>query len=105
LTSLETIGSAQYSTIPLRGPSAARRTAALTSSAVTGRFVQVVRSTVEPSGTGTFIAIPASRPFRPGMSCCTARGAQVSAGMMFSAAERERLSSVSGTSARFCSRV
>ena len=75
-------------------------TAALTSSAVTGRAVSATMSTVEPSGTGTLRAVTMILPVRPGSAWVMISAELVSAGMMFSpAALLVRKASV-GTSAR-----
>jgi len=95
----ETSGTSLYSTIEESGPSAASLTAALTSSAEGAVFIRQVRSTIDPSGTGTRIAIPSSRPARFGRTLPTARAAPVVVGMMFSAAARPRRGSLCGTSA------
>ncbi len=51
--SVETMSSSTYSSTPLRGPSAAALTAALTSSTVTSFGASKVRSVAEPVMTGT----------------------------------------------------
>ncbi len=62
MMSVDTNGSSEYSRIPRRSWSAAWRKAALTSSTVTSCSTSTNKSTVDPSGTGTRIAIPSSLP-------------------------------------------
>ena len=83
----------------LMGPFAAEDTAALTSFAVAGFETRQERSTIDPSGTGTRIAMPSSLPASLGRTLPTARAAPVVVGMMFSAAARLRRRSLCGTSA------
>ncbi len=101
MMSVDTSGSSEYWRIPARGPSAAAAsTAAFTSSTVTSRDSWTTRSTVEPSGTGTRIAMPSSLPSSSGRTLPTALAAPVVVGMMFSVAARLRRRSLWGTSAR-----
>ena len=86
----ETMGSSVYSRIPFRSPSAAARTAALTSSAVVVDPTMHVRSVMLPVATGTRRAIPVSFPSTAGKTLPTARAAPVDVGMMLMAAARER---------------
>src|ERR1700745_3075857 len=66
MMSEDTSGTSLYSTIRFIGPSAASRTAVLTSPTETGFFMRQVRSTIEPSGQGTRIASPSAFPFHAG---------------------------------------
>src|SRR5207247_2044460 len=77
--------------MPRSRPAAAARTAAFTALLSAGRSVQQVRSTSEPSGTGTFTAIPSRRPASAGSTSWIMAAALVAAGMMFSAAARPGL--------------
>ena len=67
-TSEETIGSVPYSSMPARGPAAAVLMASFTPSTVTGLENVQVKSTREPSGTGTLTAKPSSFPFSSGIT-------------------------------------
>src|SRR5688572_15649384 len=98
-TSDETIGSGEYSTYLAYLAATPVRTTSFTDATVTGFLVNIVMSTREPFGTGTFNPRPVMRPSRCGISCSNTRAALVSVGMMFSVAARERRRSAAGTSA------
>ena len=84
----ETIGAVSQAIRPASSPWQAARMAPLTSSTVTGRGCQQVRSTTEPLGTGTWMARPEMRPASSGISSASTSSALVSCGMMFSPAAR-----------------
>ena len=77
-------------------PEEAAATAALTASLLVGWRTIAVRSTVEPSTTGTLRAIAEMRPLSSGITCARISGELVSAGMMFSPAARELLKAGAG---------
>ncbi|CAB4590657.1 unannotated protein [freshwater metagenome] len=97
-TSLETIGSTQYSRIFLRGPEAAALNAALISSTEAGFFKLATKSVIEPVGTGTRSEVPSSLPFIDCITRLVARAAPVLVGMIFMAAARARRRSLCGPS-------
>src|SRR5439155_6767254 len=90
ITSFDTMGSSQYSRIPLSGPVAAAFITAFTSSLVTARLTRHTRSTSEPSITGTRTARPSRRPLSSGNTSPIAFAAPVEVGIMLSAAARAR---------------
>src|SRR5262249_12461767 len=83
LTSLETIGSAAYSTYLENLPAMPVRTTSLTAALVTTARVNIVMSTSEPLGTGTLSAKPVILSLRCGIICSSTRSAFVSVGIMF----------------------
>src|SRR3990170_962574 len=85
-TSLETIGSSVYSSMPLSGPSAAFFIAAFMSSLVTSLLSMAVKSTMDTSGVGTLREIPFIFPLHDGRTKPIAFAAPVLVGMMLTAA-------------------
>jgi hypothetical protein len=69
---------------------AADFTTSFTSAAVTSRLIMVTRSTFDPSGTGTFSAMPSELPLQLGEIALHGQRGPGLGGMMFSTAERER---------------
>ena len=63
------------------------------------------KSTADPSGTGTLHAIPSNFPSSSGKTFPTALAAPVDVGIIFSAAARDLLKSLCGTSANLWSFV
>src|SRR6056297_940208 len=94
LKSLLTSWRSVYPRMPLSGPSAALRTAALISSASVARDAVKVRSTTDTFGVGTRIATPSSLPFNSGRTSPTALAAPVEVGIMLSPAARARYRSL-----------
>ena len=106
MISVDTTGNVEYSSMPLRGPlSAADLTTSLIWSIVVSFLMRTLKSTTDPSGTGTLIAIPSSFPFSSGNTTPTALAAPVVVGITFSAAARLLLQSEWGTSASLWSFV
>ena len=82
---------------------AAVRTTSLTASTRDRRAsCQQTRSTTEPFGTGTFMAMPVTLALELGEQLHEHSAELVSCGMMFSAAARPRRGSSAGTSASRC---
>ena len=102
---METVGSSEYCSTPLSGPSAAALNAALICSTVAGFSSSTVRSTSETLGVGTRTAVPFSLPLSSGITSATALAAPVVEGIMESAAARARRRSLCGRSRRFWSLV
>ena len=95
--SAETSGSSLYSRMPASGAGAARSAnAALISAAVVGRSASIVRSTIEPVGTGTRTAKPLRRPASSGITRPSAFAAPVDVGTRLTAAARARRMSLCG---------
>ena len=94
MISVETTGRVEYCNTCCKGPeSAAALTASFTSSTETSFSNLTLRSTTDPSGTGTLIAMPSSFPLSSGNTFPTARAAPVVVGITFSAAARLLLQS------------
>ncbi|EKF32290.1 hypothetical protein MOQ_003863, partial [Trypanosoma cruzi marinkellei] len=74
--------------MPFSSPSEAALMAAQICSYVAGLSRRAVRSTTDTFGVGTRNAMPASLPFRAGITFPTALAAPVAEGMMFCAAPR-----------------
>ena len=91
--------------MPFSGPSEACFMAALTSSAVTSLPSTATKSTMEPSGVGTRIAMPFIFPLHDGRTKPIAFAAPVLVGIMLIAAARARRRSLWTRSCTFWSFV
>ena len=104
-TSLDTIGSVQYSSTPRSGPLAAAANAALISSTDACDLRLATKSVIDPVGNGTRNEVPSSLPFIDSITRLVARAAPVEVGVMLIAAPRARRRSLCGPSTNIWSPV
>ena len=98
--SIDTRGSSEYSNTPFSSPSAAFLKAAFTSFTVTGLLNKQVISTIEPSATGTRMAVPPILPSNAGNIFAIALPAPVVVGIIETAAALALRKSLCGASCK-----